>query len=62
MTGIPLKLQNGYKAAKFSNIKLPVYYHIKLTAKSTRCSLPARTRCLPSGPLSLHSIVIVKIA
>jgi len=33
-----------------------------LTARSTRWSLPARTLCLPSGPLSLHSMVTVNIA
>lgn len=35
---------------------------LKLTAKSTRCSFPMRTWCWPSGPFSLHSTVMVKIA
>ncbi len=43
--------------------KLRFYPPLKiLTAKSTRCSFPTLTLCFPSGPLSLHSIVTVKIA
>ena len=34
----------------------------KLTAKSTRCSFPMRTWFWPSGPFSLHSTVMVKMA
>ena len=33
-----------------------------LTAKSTICNLPARTCCCLSGPVSLRSTVIEKIA
>lgn len=34
----------------------------KLTAKSTKWSFPMRTWCWPSGPFSLHSTVILKMA
>ena len=42
--------------------KLRCWWSSQLTARSTKWSLPARTLCLPSGPLSLHSTVTVKIA
>ena len=36
--------------------------NVFLTAKSTMCNLPARIRFPPSGPVSLHSMIRVKIA